>query len=206
MGKLETTRDRTRQTTSNLTHQTTSKPTRPPSRLSTDLLPSFFARSSTTLLPGPNQKIFIRTSPQIFFLLLKFVLPAVWAFSFEKAGTTHDHCASNDVQGSSSPRISSESGDFFLYRLPQKRRSPPATFRPSSRAPFLSFFSNPLDSRLLPFSSAPFVPPHDRPRPSRPRPISPTSPAQNRCPFRPSPRPAPLLPPPLPRRRRGAPP
>ncbi len=76
-----------RETTRNLPRQTTHKLTRPPSRISTDLLPHFFARSSTTLLPDLNRKIFIQTSPQILFLLLKFVLPAVRAFSFEKAGT-----------------------------------------------------------------------------------------------------------------------
>ena len=98
------------------------------------------------------------------------------------------------------------SGDFFPSA--QKPRPAPA---PSSAAPGFRLFILLQFSRFLslrgPVSTKRPVLPilfRDRPRPSRPRPISPTSPAQNKFPFTPSPRPATPLPTTLPRRRRGA--
>lgn len=101
------------------------------------------------------------------------------------------------------------SGDFFCPSA-QKPRPAPA---PSSAAPGIRLFILLQSSRFLILRGA--VSPkravlpillRDRPRPSRPRPISPTSPAQNKFPFTPSPRPAPPCPTTPPRRRRGAPP
>lgn len=108
-----------------------------------------------------------------------------------------------------SPRPSSEARGFFCPSA-QKPRPAPA---PSSAAPGIRLFILPQSSRFLilrgPVSPKRPVLPillRDRPRPSRPRPISPTSPAQNKFPFTPSPRPAPLLPTTLPRRRPATPP
>lgn len=99
---------------------------------------------------------------------------------------------------------------IFFVRL-HKNLVPRPPLRPRRPASGPSFFSNPPDSLSFgdPFpQSAPFsrfsfatAPVH----PARDR-LSPTSPAQNKFPFTPSPRPATPLPTTLPRRRRGAPP
>ena len=98
----------------------------------------------------------------------------------------------------------------FFCPSAQKPRLAPA---PSYAAPGIRLFILLQSSRFLilrgPVSPKRPVLPillRDRPRPSRPRPISPTSPEQNRCPLTPSPRPAPLLPTTLSRRRPATPP
>lgn len=206
-----TTQDLTHRTTQDLPRQTTLKPTRPPlapssARLTPSSCPILFLCSFPL-----HRKNFCRGHPQMPFPLLEFVsfgLSSVYKpkYLFPRDTRVY-HAVQTDPPFRPGPLRRSR--DFFAR--PRKSLVPRPPLRPRHPAFGPSFFSNSPDSlafgdpfpQSAPFSrfsfaTAPVLPAHDR--------LSPTRPAQNRCPFRPFPRPAPLLPPPLPRRRRGAPP
>ena len=169
------------------------------------------ARSSF-LFPSPlAAKIFIATTPQMPFPLLEFIYFGLSSLNSEVYFPMRCRLYHNTVQTAPTflPGPLPEARGFFC---PSEKKPRPAP-APSSAAPGIRLFILLQSSRFLtlrgPVSpKRPVLPIHlrDRPRPSRPRPISPTSPEQNRCPFTPSSRPAPPLPTTLPRRRPATPP
>lgn len=146
------------------------------------------------------------------FPLLEFISFGLSSLNSEVYFPMRDLFAPCGADGSYiSPGPLQRPGDFFCPS-PRKRRSGStlASGAPvadahfllqSSRFPILRARFTQSAPSARPFSAT--VPRHPR---LRPRPISPTSPAQNKFPFTPSPRPAPLLLTTLPRRRPATPP